>query len=104
MDGKYSDRSKIAVKQNGIRRRRQGEAGKSFQPANTLLRRLMEAGWITQTAIKPGELYIEFNDTGQRKINIIHSLLTELSAKGRLSPEELVALTVFAARYAEKSS
>lgn len=77
---------------------------RAFQPANTLLRRLMEAGWITKTEIKPGELYIEFSDTGLRKINMIHSLLTELSAKGRLSREELVALAVFAARYAEEVS
>jgi hypothetical protein len=77
---------------------------RAFQPANALLRRLMEAGWITQTAIKPGQLCVEFSDTGQRKINIVHSLLTELSAKGTLSREELVALVVFAARYAQETS
>jgi hypothetical protein len=64
----------------------------------------MEAGWITQTAIKPGELYIKFSQDGQQKINSIHALLSELSVKGRLSPEELVALTVFVARYANQSS
>lgn len=75
------------------------ETAKQLESINTLLTRLAEAGWLAQTAIKPGALHIEFTERGLANIQRVRVLLGELSVRGPLRPGELVALAVLADRY-----